>query len=62
MGSDNIKPKGVFDPMSSEYFKNLPMIMQETIMQSADTIEDEEDMRIIAMGLLDFNGNQDIVK
>lgn len=62
MGSENLKPTGVFNPMSNEYFKSLPMIMQETIMQSMDSIENEEDMRVIASGLLNFNENGNIVK
>lgn len=57
MESKDIKQKGAFDPLSSKYFASLPLIMQETIMQSADTIEDEEDLRMIAMGLLNFDNN-----
>ncbi len=60
MESRDIKPKGTFDPLSSNYFASLPLIMQETIIQSYETIEDEEDLRMIAMGLLDFNNNNNI--
>lgn len=52
---ENKNSESVFDPLSSKYFASLPLIMQETIMQSSDEIKSEEDLKLLALGLLNFD-------
>lgn len=41
-----------YDPESSEYFKNLPAFVQETIMQSSGLINNEDELREAAERML----------
>lgn len=54
-GGDSMQPvdyKNEYNPRESQYFQGLPKFVQEAIMQSAGSIENDEELRATAEQLI----------
>lgn len=46
--STPVENQKTYDPKNSEYFNNLPLFVQETIIQSTDQISNDAELKDVA--------------